>query len=108
VVNLPFGMKEDVEVSLTIEGGASEVIAALRVRRSSGAKRSAQIHTVTLRPDRRWYSDEYLPMIRDGDAEAAKEKLNSLVRQRLLTPETERHLDEVIAELEVQTRSKPL
>jgi hypothetical protein len=55
---------------------------------------------------RRWWSEEYLPTINDGDATLAKEKLNRRVRQRLVTAETERHLDEVIAELEIRTRRR--
>jgi hypothetical protein len=93
--------------TFTIEGAATDVLADLRALRASRTKRSARVHAITIDPTRRrWWSEEYLPTINDGDATLAKEKLNTLVRQRLVTAETERHLDEVIAELEIRTRPR--
>jgi hypothetical protein len=105
VTNLPFSMREDVEITFTLEGTATEVLAELRALRVNLTRRKAIIRTVTLRPGNfRKYEDQYLPAIVDGNASAATEKVNTLVRQRLLTPETERHLDDVIGALEILTR----
>jgi hypothetical protein len=102
---LPWGMREDVEISFTIEGPATEVLADLRALRASHTRRKAAIRVATLRPtDRRRVEDQYLPEIVEGDASAAKEKANSLVRQCIVTAETERHLDDVIANLEIISR----
>jgi hypothetical protein len=72
-------MQEDVEISFTIEGAATDVLADLRALRAGRTKRSARVHANTIDPTRRrWWSEEYLPTINDGDATLAKEKLNTL------------------------------
>jgi hypothetical protein len=105
MASLPLGKQEDVEIIFTIEGTATEVLADLRVLRASRTRRKAQISALTIRAgDQRWWDDQLFPLIADGDADAARAKLNGLVRQRLVTAETERHLDDVITEAEIRTR----
>jgi hypothetical protein len=105
MANLPFGMQEDVEITFTIEGPATEVLADLRALRAGRTQRKATIRAMTIDPTKqRWFEDQFLPIIGEGDASLAKEKINTLVRQRLVTPETERHLDEVVGALEILTR----
>jgi hypothetical protein len=105
MASLPFGKREDVEIIFTIEGTATEVLADLRVLRAGRTRRKAQISALTVRAgDQRRWDDQLFPLIADGDAAAARDKLNGLIRQRLVTAETEQHLDEVITELEIRTR----
>ena|SRR5690349_13681893 len=98
-------MQEDVEITFTIEGTATDVLADLRMLRGGRTRRKASLRIVTINSDnfRRW-EDQFLPPIVEGDASLTKEKVNSLARQRLLTADTERHLDDVIGALEILTR----
>jgi hypothetical protein len=67
-------MQEDVEITFTIEGAATDVLADLRALRPSGTHREASIRAVTINSaNPRWWQDQWLPKIVEGDATLARE-----------------------------------
>jgi hypothetical protein len=103
-----FPTRFDVELRVTIEGPAAEVIAALK---RMGRTNHCDIHgsiwaRVIDSANRRRHEAETLPEIENGDASAAMEKLDNLVRQRRVEPEIERDLDNTISEFRALTRRR--
>ena len=84
-----------IEARVLIEGPAEEILAALRFVR--GGKRtvhlSAEVST-------RHYSDRshYLPAIKDGQIQAALEKLEMMSRQTVVDEETDKRLERLVRE----------
>jgi hypothetical protein len=103
--DLPYGMREDVEIEITISGTASEVLAELRGVRPGKTSRKASVEVKVVRSDnRRFWESQTLPAIVEGDASRAQRTLENLVRQGLIEPDTERRLGAALAAVETLTR----
>ena len=101
---LPFGMR-DVEVAVTITGTVAEILSELRALRPGNTSRSARIRAQTIQAqNRRQWEDYYLPEIVEGDIDRARDALDMLARERRISAETERKLDDIIGALVIITR----
>jgi hypothetical protein len=98
----------DVELRVTIEGPSAEVIAALkRMGRTMHCDIRGSISAKVIDSgNRRRHETETFPEIENGDAVAATEKLDYLVRQRRVDAEVERELDNTIAEFRAISRRR--
>jgi hypothetical protein len=82
-----------IEARVIIEGPAEEILSALRLVR--GGKRSVHL---SVEVSTRHYSDQdhFLPVIKDGQTQAAMEKLEVVSRQTIVDDEPDRRLERLI------------
>jgi hypothetical protein len=94
-------------VEATIEGPAAEVMAALR---KIGGLRCNLKATVTSKiinsRHRGWYESNDFPIIENGDGDSAMQRLEHLARQRLIEPDVEREVADVMASLITMSRHR--
>lgn len=84
-----------VTASVTIKGPADELLGALQSLR--GGERT--VHLSVEVPTRHyWDRDHYLPGIKNGQIQAALEKLETMSRQTVIDDETDRRLERLIRE----------
>jgi hypothetical protein len=84
-----------IEARVLIAGPAEEILSAVRLLH--GGKRSVHL---SIEVSTRHYSDRdhYLPAIKDGQTQAAVEKLELMSRQTIVDDETDRRLERLIRE----------
>jgi hypothetical protein len=84
-----------IKASITIEGPAEELLAALRYIK--GGKRSVRL---SVEVSTRHYSDRFhfIPEIKDGQTYQALRKLESMSDQTVVDANTDRKLQELISE----------
>lgn len=89
-----------ISASVTIEGPAEEILAVLRQAR--GGRRIVHL---TIETGRGYVSPHHLlPAIRDGQIQAALEKIDLLARQTVIDGDAERRLDGLIRDFGDVTR----
>jgi hypothetical protein len=99
------GMRDEIELEVTISGPADAVMRDVRRLREPGLEKRGALTTLVKHAAIRGAQERYtIPPIVAGDASAAMETLDKLANQARIGPELERRLDELIQELGVRTK----